>query len=47
MPLRATEREEALEMDVVQRGGLRDGRGAILVSTEARVEAEVPVADPT
>jgi len=47
MPLRATEREEALGMDVVYHGeeAYPTGEGAILVSTEASVEEEVPVAD--
>jgi Amt family ammonium transporter len=45
-PLRATEREEALGMDIVQHGeeAYATGEGAILVSTEAAVEAAVPVA---
>jgi ammonium transporter, Amt family len=47
MPLRATEREEALGMDVVYHGeeAYPTGEGAILVSTEAGVEEPVPVAD--
>ncbi|MBA3420493.1 MAG: ammonium transporter [Thermoleophilaceae bacterium] len=47
-PLRATEREEALGMDVVQHGeeAYATGEGAILVSTEDGVKAPVPVADP-
>ena len=46
MPLRATEREEALGMDVVQHGeeAYATGEGAILVAPEAGTEAEVPVA---
>jgi ammonium transporter, Amt family len=46
MPLRATEHEEALGMDVVQHGeeAYATGEGAILVSTEAGIEAPVPVA---
>ena len=46
MPLRATEREEALGMDVVHHGeeAYATGEGAILVTPEAGVEAEVPVA---
>jgi ammonium transporter, Amt family len=46
MPLRATEREEALGMDVVQHGeeAYASGEGAILVAPEAGIEAEVPVA---
>jgi len=48
MPLRATEREEALGMDVVQHGeeAYASGEGAILVAPEAGAEAEVPVANP-
>jgi ammonium transporter, Amt family len=47
-PLRADERSEALGMDVTQHGeeAYATGEGAILVSTEAAVEAEVPVAQP-
>jgi Amt family ammonium transporter len=45
MPLRATESEEALGMDVVQHGeeAYASGEGAILVAPEAGLEAEVPV----
>jgi Amt family ammonium transporter len=45
MPLRATERQEALGMDVVQHGeeAYASGEGAILVAPEAGLEAEVPV----
>jgi Amt family ammonium transporter len=48
MPLRVSEREEALGMDVVQHGeeAYTSGEGAILVATEAGREAEVPVAQP-
>ena len=48
MPLRATEREESLGMDVVQHGeeAYATGEGAILVAPEAGVEANVPVANP-
>ncbi len=48
MPLRATEHEEALGMDIVQHGeeAYVTGEGAILVVPEAGIEAEVPVADP-
>ena len=48
MPLRATEHEESIGMDVVQHGeeAYVTGEGAILVSPEAGIEAEVPVADP-
>jgi Amt family ammonium transporter len=44
-PLRASEREETLGMDVVQHGeeAYSSGEGAILVTPEAAVEAEVPV----
>jgi ammonium transporter, Amt family len=47
-PLRATEREEGLGMDVVQHGeeAYATGEGAILVSTEAAVETPVAVAQP-
>jgi ammonium transporter, Amt family len=46
MPLRATEQEEALGMDVVQHGeeAYASGEGAILVSTEAGLEPPVTVA---
>ena len=48
MPLRATAHEESIGMDVVQHGeeAYVTGEGAILVSPEAGIEAEVPVADP-
>ena len=48
MPLRVTEYQEALGMDTVQHGeeAYPTGEGAILVSPEAGVEAEVLVADP-
>jgi Amt family ammonium transporter len=48
MPLRATEREEALGMDVIQHGedAYASGEGAILVSPEAGEEVPVPVAQP-
>jgi ammonium transporter, Amt family len=44
-PLRASEQEETLGMDVVQHGeeAYSSGEGAILVTPEAGVEAEVPV----
>jgi Amt family ammonium transporter len=47
-PLRGPEREEALGMDVTHHGeeAYATGEGAILVSPEAGIEAEVPVADP-
>jgi ammonium transporter, Amt family len=46
MPLRASEREEALGLDVVYHGeeAYPTGEGAILVSTEAGIEEPVPVA---
>jgi Amt family ammonium transporter len=49
MPLRVTEREEALGLDVVSHGeqAYATGEGAILISPEAGIEAPVPVADPT
>jgi Amt family ammonium transporter len=45
MPLRATEHEEALGMDVVSHGeeAYVSGEGAILVTPEAGLEKEVPV----
>ena len=48
LPLRATEHEEALGMDIVQHGeeAYATGEGAILLSTEAELEGEVPVAQP-
>jgi Amt family ammonium transporter len=48
MPLRASERDEAVGMDVVYHGeeAYASGEGAILVSTEAGIEEPVPVADP-
>ena len=50
MPLRATEHEEALGMDVVQHGeeAYATGEGAILISlpTGRGDEREVPVANP-
>jgi Amt family ammonium transporter len=47
MPLRATERDEAVGMDVVEHGeeAYASGEGAILVAHEAGIEEEVPVAD--
>ncbi len=43
MPLRATEREEALGMDVAQHGeeAYTTGEGAILLTPEAGLEAEI------
>jgi ammonium transporter, Amt family len=48
LPLRATQHEEALGMDVVQHGeqAYTSGEGAILVTPEAGVKAEVAVAQP-
>ena len=48
MPLRASEREEAIGMDVVYHGeeAYPTGEGAILVSTEAGVDEPRPVAQP-
>ena len=47
-PLRATEREEALGLDVVYHGeeAYPTGEGAILVTPEAGRDGEVPVAQP-
>jgi ammonium transporter, Amt family len=48
MPLRVTEKQEALGMDVVQHGeeAYASGEGAILVAHEADGERPVPVAQP-
>src|SRR4051794_29600637 len=48
MPLRVTEKQEALGMDVVQHGeeAYAPGEGAILVAHEADGERPVPVAQP-
>jgi Amt family ammonium transporter len=48
MPLRASEHEEALGMDVVQHGeeAYATGEGAILIAPESGIEDEVLVADP-
>lgn len=48
-PLRVTEREEALGLDVVSHGeeAYATGEGAILVTPEAGFEAEVAVANPS
>jgi ammonium transporter, Amt family len=48
MPLRVSEREEALGLDVTQHGeeAYVTGEGAILVTTEAGLEGDVPVAQP-
>jgi ammonium transporter, Amt family len=48
MPLRVTEREEALGLDVVSHGeeAYATGEGAILITAEAGVEAPVAVANP-
>ena len=48
MPLRATERDEGLGMDITQHGeeAYATGEGAILVSQEDGVQPPVPVAQP-
>jgi Amt family ammonium transporter len=48
MPLRVTEREEALGLDVAQHGeeAYATGEGAILVVPEASIETELAVAQP-
>jgi len=48
MPLRVSEREEALGLDTTQHGeeAYVTGEGAILVSPEAGIEEPVPVAQP-
>jgi ammonium transporter, Amt family len=48
LPLRVTEREEALGMDVVQHGeeAYTSGEGAILVTQEATIDGERPLAQP-
>jgi ammonium transporter, Amt family len=48
MPLRASERDEAVGMDVTQHGeeAYATGEGAILVTTEAGLEGPRPVAQP-
>jgi Amt family ammonium transporter len=48
MPLRASEREEGVGMDVVQHGeeAYVTGEGAILITTEAGIDVDRPVADP-
>jgi ammonium transporter, Amt family len=48
MPLRATEREESLGMDVIHHGeeAYPTGEGAILITPEGELEGEVPVAQP-
>jgi Amt family ammonium transporter len=47
-PLRTTEHQEALGMDVTQHGeeAYVTGEGAILITAEAGIEAELTVADP-
>lgn len=47
-PLRGTEHQEALGMDVVHHGeeAYATGEGAILVTPEGGVEDEVPIANP-
>jgi Amt family ammonium transporter len=48
MPLRVSEREEALGLDVTQHGeeAYATGEGAILITPEAGLEGEVAVAQP-
>jgi ammonium transporter, Amt family len=48
MPLRSSEHEEALGLDVIHHGeeAYATGEGAILITPEAGVEQPVPVADP-
>jgi Amt family ammonium transporter len=48
MPLRATEREQALGMDIVQHGeeAYTSGEGAILVEPDGGGDGQVTVADP-
>jgi len=48
MPLRVRPEREAIGLDVTEHGeeAYVTGEGAILVSTEARHEDEVPVAGP-
>jgi Amt family ammonium transporter len=48
MPLRVTERQEALGMDVVQHGeeAYASGEGAILLGPEPSAERRVPVKQP-
>jgi ammonium transporter, Amt family len=49
MPLRTTEREEALGMDIVHHGeeAYATGEGAILLDPDAATPRGVPVANPT
>ncbi|HEX2017133.1 MAG TPA: ammonium transporter [Solirubrobacteraceae bacterium] len=48
MPLRGSERDEAVGMDIVEHGeeAYSSGEGAILITPEAGIEAEVAVAQP-
>jgi ammonium transporter, Amt family len=48
-PLRATEHDEAVGMDIVQHGeeAYATGEGAVLVAPEAGVEPPIPVGGPT
>jgi len=48
MPLRASEHQEALGMDTTQHGeeAYASGEGAILVTPEAGIDVELPVAQP-
>jgi len=47
-PLRATEHEEALGMDVAPHGedAYATGEGAILLSTDAGLQSAIPVTQP-
>lgn len=47
-PLRGSEHQEALGMDVTEHGeeAYASGEGAILITPEAGIEEELPVADP-
>jgi Amt family ammonium transporter len=48
MPLRGSERDEAVGMDFVHHGeeAYATGEGAILITPEAGIEEDVPVAQP-
>ena len=48
-PLRATEHDEAVGMDIVQHGeeAYATGEGAVLVAPEAGMEPPIPVGGPT
>jgi Amt family ammonium transporter len=47
-PLRTTEHQEAVGMDVTQHGeeAYVTGEGAILITPESGIDLELPVADP-